>query len=608
VRQPPIWAKAFATSDYLFYDLATQPQLLGLVRTLLGEDVILWGAFVQSREVGEVHPWHTDIETSDPDVRSVSIWIGIENTSRESALQVIRGSHRLGRTIQEVAQSHGFRRGEATSEAVEAWARAIDPEACFIQPDMTDGEAIAFDGRLWHGTENKRTTGRRTALLLQYAAASQSVNQPDFSQLEWPFRYKRERPPVIAVSGAVRKDRNSVVGPPAIRSRKTATEILHTFDELPKGDPTTGWKPHHIFHGSTRSLDFLTVHASVLSPGHSPHPPHAHPEEEILIVLDGVADCVISADSDEHAPRVEVLGRGELVYYPAYQYHTIRNTTQRPITYLMMKWCGPVSTGETCFEPAIVRAAATDWDAGESSTQHRLCEFPTSYLAKLHAHQSVLLPADGYDPHMDEYDVAILVLSGQIESLGRVFGPNSFLMHSAGEPHGIRNVGTEPARYLVFEFHTPRYRGCARELPQLAAVPRTPETEWEIVAQGIAPLAGGLGRDCEVIDASVGTIHVVTPDQPWAYGAQLGLPKLDGKGLDFVLEITVTVTKGELGLGLLNSSGTDFIHRQKLCSDGKTRVVQFTIPDLHEIGSIVAHTWDAPKTATATIHSVRLMK
>src|SRR5262249_31750 len=150
-------------------------------------------------------------------------------------------------------------------------------------------------------------------------------------------------------------------------------------------------------------------------------------------------------------------------------------------------WCGPVCTGAAHFEPAVVRGPVTT-----SAGQQRLCEFSTSYMAKLHAHQSVLPPDDGYDPHRDEYDVAIFVLSGHIESVGRIFGPNSFLWHSAGEPHGIRNVGKHPARYLVFEFHTPRYPGCRRH-PQVAAVGRTPETEREIVAQGITPLAGGLG-------------------------------------------------------------------------------------------------------------------
>ena len=55
----------------------------------------------------------------------------------------------------------------------------------------------------------------------------------------------------------------------------------------------------------------------------------------------------------------------------------------------MMKWRGPVSTGEACFEPAVVRPPATNSDVSESSTQQRLCEFPTSYLAKLHSNQTI---------------------------------------------------------------------------------------------------------------------------------------------------------------------------------------------------------------------------
>jgi hypothetical protein len=86
---------------------------------------------------------------------------------------------------------------------------------------------------------------------------------------------------------------------------------------------------------------------------------------------------------------------------------------------------------------------------------HKLMEFATSYLAKLHAHQSVLQPGGGYEPHVDEHDVAIVVLSGLLEARGRTFGRNSFLLHSAGAAHGIRNVGASAAHYLVFEFHAP---------------------------------------------------------------------------------------------------------------------------------------------------------
>ena len=47
---PAVWEKGRAISDYLFYDIATQPEILGILRLLLGENIILWGASVQSRQ------------------------------------------------------------------------------------------------------------------------------------------------------------------------------------------------------------------------------------------------------------------------------------------------------------------------------------------------------------------------------------------------------------------------------------------------------------------------------------------------------------------------------------------------------------------------------
>ena len=47
------------------------------------------------------------------------------------------------------------------------------------------------------------------------------------------------------------------------------------------------------------------------------------------------------------------------------------------------------------------------------------------------------------------------MLEGTIETLGREVGPRSVSYCSAGEPHGMRNIGTDPARYVVFELHPP---------------------------------------------------------------------------------------------------------------------------------------------------------
>ncbi len=60
----PEWEKSRATVERFFFNLATRPHLLDVLRTLIGNDIILWGAQVLEREPGQVHPWHSDIESS----------------------------------------------------------------------------------------------------------------------------------------------------------------------------------------------------------------------------------------------------------------------------------------------------------------------------------------------------------------------------------------------------------------------------------------------------------------------------------------------------------------------------------------------------------------
>jgi hypothetical protein len=62
-------------------------------------------------------------------------------------------------------------------------------------------------------------------------------------------------------------------------------------------------------------------------------------------------------------------------------------------------------------------------------------------------------PGAGYDAHRDRYDVAILLLKGEVETLGKKLDPFSAVYYSAGEIHGLKNTGDTPAYYLVFEFH-----------------------------------------------------------------------------------------------------------------------------------------------------------
>lgn len=450
IPKPLLWDKGRFATDRVLYDLAIRPALLAFLRRLLGEDIILWGVNVLVRNPGDEHPWHTDIESSAPDGRFISVWVGVQNSSRTSTLNLISRSHLFGKTFQEVASHKGYRRGEPSDDMVLNWAQEIDSHSALVQPAISDGECIVFDGRLWHGSAH-RAEGQRVALLFQYTTAGTAVSIPDLAQLEWPFRYKAELAPAILVSGSVEPAATCVM-PPETEDNRILAEVHSLRLPLPE-DKVTRWRPHHLFRGATPNTQVMGAHVSVLSTDHSPHPPHAHREEELLIVLDGQAELIIADSPDDANPRVEQLEKGSFVYYPAYQHHTIRNRSGRPITYLMFKWRGQLAAGEEKLATMIINAKG---EAGPISTLFsavKLFEGPTAYLYKLHSHLSVLQPRAGYASHTDQHDVAIVVLSGRVQTMQRVVEPHGVIFYAAGEMHDMKNVGDTPACYLVFEFH-----------------------------------------------------------------------------------------------------------------------------------------------------------
>jgi hypothetical protein len=211
--EPPAWDKGRAVTEPLLYELATRLAILEPVAEVLGDDIVLWGVSVASREPGRIHPWHSDIESSAAGGGFVSVWIGIEGTTRHSSLQLIPGSHRYDESVQEARARRDVGRAESTAETTLALARGRDAKAELLVPGMSNGQAIFFDGRLWHGTDN-RSSDVRHALLVQFAAADRAVGIPDWTELDWPFRFRADvRPPVILVRGTGRGSTKQIAKP-----------------------------------------------------------------------------------------------------------------------------------------------------------------------------------------------------------------------------------------------------------------------------------------------------------------------------------------------------------------------------------------------------------
>ncbi len=454
--QPDAWYKNLAPHDHMLHWHVTRPPLVAALKKLLGPDIILSGAHVITRPPGETHPWHTDTESHAPDSRFVTVWLGLDNTCRESAMQVISRSHILGKSVQQVRSEKNRGRGQTTTEDVLNWAREIEPEAELVWPDIGDGQALLLDGRTWHTTENLRARGSRSALVLQYAAADMRVRIPEEGHFDWPFAWNEDEPrPVIRVCGKADETLNHVVGAPAAPEQDgRLTARVVPFDETLGDDPEEGWKARHLFDGRTVDLDKVNCHVSVLSPGHCPHTPHAHEREEVLMVLDGEAEIVLADSPDGDPVHVERLEPGSVSYYPGGQHHTIRNASDAPVTYLMIDWIGPARKVPAPMAASVNHPRPRAGEAREKPFDATLLfEGETKLLRKLHCHVTDLEPDNGYAPHRDSYHVAIVVLSGMLETGGRVLKSRGVAFFPAGEPHGMWNIGTEAARYLVFEFH-----------------------------------------------------------------------------------------------------------------------------------------------------------
>lgn len=452
-RPPLDWGKARAVTSVDFYALATNDRILDVVTALIGEDVLLWGASLSVKWPGRIRPWHTDIESAMPAGGTVSVWIGLTHTNERSALRVVPFSHRFGTTLQQVTKEKGGDRQTVSDADVSSWARELDPRSGVEPLDMTKGEALVFDGRLWHGSDKMQLYGRRCAVLLQYATPDTAIRIPNPDRLEWPFEsYEFPRPPCIVVRGHNSNGVNRVVPGPAATDNPLLPGLSTRIHPLQLPMEPDG-KSHTLFRGATPTVSAMRCHVSVLEPGPQAHPAQRHEEEELLLMMAGEAELEVE---DGEGTVVHHVKRGSLAYHPAGVAHRIRSMPGAHVTCLTFNWAADDEEQRGVLPFRLV---------SPPDAPARLLSGETRYLRHLSADLTTLQPGAGDTSHVGAHDIGIVVLEGTVEILGQRVGPCGVGFHAAGEPHGIRNVGDEPATYVVFEFHGRRSKGYGVEAP-----------------------------------------------------------------------------------------------------------------------------------------------
>ena len=85
------------------------------------------------------------------------------------------------------------------------------------------------------------------------------------------------------------------------------------------------------FDGPTNEVSVMTAGSVRLNPGATPHPPHQHPEEEILFITEGSGEVTIGEKSYK-------VSAGSAMYCEANKLHGITNTGSRPLLFYFCKW------------------------------------------------------------------------------------------------------------------------------------------------------------------------------------------------------------------------------------------------------------------------------
>lgn len=117
-------------------------------------------------------------------------------------------------------------------------------------------------------------------------------------------------------------------------AQSTASPLMHSsifnWADLKFTKTTTGER-RSVFDAETPALANLECHITTLNPGMAPHPPHHHPEEELMIIKAGTLESVQEG-------RTNIVTAGGIIFQASNEQHGLRNTGTDDATYYVIKF------------------------------------------------------------------------------------------------------------------------------------------------------------------------------------------------------------------------------------------------------------------------------
>jgi quercetin dioxygenase-like cupin family protein len=95
--------------------------------------------------------------------------------------------------------------------------------------------------------------------------------------------------------------------------------------------PTKTGERRELFDAPTLTLNNFEGHVTTIRPGGVPHPPHRHPDEEMILIKEGTLEVTING-ATQRAGAVSVF------FYASNDLHGMRNVGSTPATYYVFRF------------------------------------------------------------------------------------------------------------------------------------------------------------------------------------------------------------------------------------------------------------------------------
>ena len=102
------------------------------------------------------------------------------------------------------------------------------------------------------------------------------------------------------------------------------------YAELPVRKFPNGGEQRRVMVGTLPTGEFIEVHETMLPAGEMPHPPHAHPNSEMLFIQTGAVEYI--DETGRHIPA----GPGDIVFSASNLSHGLVNVGKTAATYIVV--------------------------------------------------------------------------------------------------------------------------------------------------------------------------------------------------------------------------------------------------------------------------------